>query len=402
MNNRVSSDAGTAVKKLVSSDAGTAVNKPVSSVFADPALSDNGISFRVRKFPSLRKLLGLELYRKLHRNRVKQHQLTTLFWECTLRCNLSCLHCGSDCRVLSNQKDMPVADFLRVIDEITPHVNPNHTMIIFTGGEALLRRDLEECGRELYRRGFPWGLVSNGMALSRSRLDSLLAAGMHSITISFDGFSEAHNWLRNNPRSFDKALNAIRMLTAETSIAWDIVTCVNKRNIDDLEALREFLFETGVKDWRIFTIFPVGRAAQHPELQLSNEEFTRVLNFIRDTRRQNRIRLSYGCEGFLGNYEHEVRDHFYTCHAGVNVASVLADGSISACPSIRANFHQGNIYTDNFMDVWNNRFQPFRDRSWARRGKCADCNLWRYCEGNGMHLHDDQGQLLVCHYERIC
>ena len=225
---------------------------------------------------------------------------------------------------------------------------------------------------------------------------------MHSITISFDGFSEAHNWLRNNPRSFDKALNAIRMLTAETSIAWDVVTCVNKRNIDDLEALREFLFETGVKDWRIFTIFPVGRAAQHPELQLSNEEFTRVLNFIRDTRRQNRIRLSYGCEGFLGNYEHEVRDHFYTCHAGVNVASVLADGSISACPSIRANFHQGNIYTDNFMDVWNNRFQPFRDRSWARRGKCADCNLWRYCEGNGMHLHDDQGQLLVCHYERIC
>jgi radical SAM protein with 4Fe4S-binding SPASM domain len=208
--------------------------------------------------------------------------------------------------------------------------------------------------------------------------------------------------LRNNPRSYTKALNAIRMLTGETGIAWDIVTCVNKRNIDDLEALRDFLIETGVKDWRIFTIFPVGRAAQHPELQLSNEEFTRVLDFIRTTRNQKRIRLSYGCEGFLGNYEHEVRDHFYTCHAGVNVASVLADGSISACPSIRANFNQGNIYTDNFMEVWNNRFQPFRDRSWARRGQCADCSLWRYCEGNGMHLHDDQGRLLVCHYDRIC
>ncbi|MDR0395318.1 MAG: radical SAM/SPASM domain-containing protein, partial [Tannerella sp.] len=36
-----------------------------------------------------------------------------------------------------------------------------------------------------------------------------------------------------------------------------------------------------------------------------------------------------------------------------------------------------------------------------RRGECADCNLFRYCEGNGMHLHDDNGDLLVCHYKRI-
>jgi radical SAM protein with 4Fe4S-binding SPASM domain len=145
----------------------------------------------------------------------------------------------------------------------------------------------------------------------------------------------------------------------------------------------------------------VGRAATFPEFQLSDEEFTSVLDFIRATRKENRIHLSYGCEGFLGEYETEVRDNFYQCHAGINVASVLADGSISACPSIRANFHQGNIYKDDFMDVWNNRFQPFRNREWARKGVCADCSLFRYCEGNGMHLHDDEGNLLVCHYKRI-
>jgi radical SAM protein with 4Fe4S-binding SPASM domain len=97
----------------------------------------------------------------------------------------------------------------------------------------------------------------------------------------------------------------------------------------------------------------------------------------------------------------EVRDYFYQCYAGGNVASVLADGAISACPSIRANFNQGNIYKDDFMDVWNNRFQPFRNREWARKGLCSDCSLFRYCEGNGMHLHDDEGKLLVCHYRRI-
>jgi len=355
----------------------------------------------MNKKPSLRKRVALELFRKMRKNNIRLHELNTLFWECTLRCNLSCRHCGSDCKAVAGCPDMPAEDFLQVIEQITPHVNPNRTMIIFTGGEALLRNDLEACGLELYRRGFPWGLVSNGMLLNRSRLDSLLAAGLHSITISLDGFEEAHNWLRQHPQSYARALNAIRMLTKEKEIVWDVVTCVNKKNINQLEEFKEFLIASGVKDWRIFTIFPVGRGAQFPELQLSNEEFTSVLDFIRTTRKEKRIRLNYGCEGFLGEYEMEVRDHFYECYAGVNVASVLADGSISACPSIRANFNQGNIYKDNFMDVWNNRFQPFRNREWARKGRCADCSMFRYCEGNGMHLHDDDGNLLVCHYERI-
>ena len=355
----------------------------------------------MNKKPSLRKKIGLEIFRKMRHNNAHLHELNTLFWECTLRCNLSCLHCGSDCHVQSDKKDMPIADFMKVIDEITPYVNPHKTMIIFTGGEALLRKDLEICGKQLYDRGFPWGLVSNGMALIQQRLNSLLNSGLHSITISFDGFEEAHNWLRRNPKSYTNALNAIKMLTQVKDIAWDVVTCVNKKNINTLPEFKEFLIETGVKEWRIFTIFPVGRAAELPELQLSNEEFTSVLDFIRETRKENRIHLSYGCEGFLGNYEQEVRDHFYSCQAGINVASVLADGSISACPSIRSNFNQGNIYTDNFWEVWNNRFEPFRNREWAHTGKCADCDMWRYCEGNGMHLHDDEGKLLVCHYQRI-
>jgi radical SAM enzyme (rSAM/lipoprotein system) len=350
---------------------------------------------------SLRKRVALELFRKIRKNNTSLHELNTLFWECTLRCNLSCRHCGSDCKSVTGVPDMPAKDFLQVIQNITPHINPNHTMIIFTGGEALLRNDLEACGLELYKRGFPWGVVSNGLALSRRRLDSLLSAGLHSITISLDGFEEAHNWLRQNPQSYDKALNAISMLTKEKEIVWDVVTCVSRKNLHQLDEFKEFLITSDVKNWRIFTIFPAGRAATFPELQLSDEEFTSVLEFIRTTRKEKRIRLSYGCEGFLGGYEMEVRDHFYQCYAGVNVASVLADGSISACPSIRANFHQGNIYTDDFMDVWNNRFRPFRNRKWAQKGYCSDCSIFRYCEGNGMHLYDDDSNLLVCHFRRI-
>lgn len=349
----------------------------------------------------LRKRIGLELYRKIHQKRVKEHELRTLFWECTLRCNVACRHCGSDCRTSSLHPDMPKEDFLKVIDTILPHVNPNKVLVIFTGGEALVRPDIEECGIELYRRGFPWGIVSNGLYLTAERLDALLEAGLHTATISLDGFEEAHNWLRRHTLSYTKAVNAIKLLSKEKEIVWDVVTCVNRKNIDDLEKFKQFLISNGVTRWRLFTIFPIGRAAQMPELQLDDEQFTRTLEFIRETRREGNIHTSYGCEGFLGNYEHEVRDNFYECKAGIEAASILIDGSISGCPSIRANYHQGNIYRDNFMDVWNNGFQDYRDRSWAKTGACKDCSLYRYCEGGGMHLHDDNGKLLFCHYKRI-
>ena len=138
-----------------------------------------------------------------------------------------------------------------------------------------------------------------------------------------------------------------------------------------------------------------------PELQLSSSQFKKVLDFIRQTRQEGRIHVNFACEGFLGPYEAEVRDQFYRCHAGISVGSIRINGAISGCPSIRANYDQGNIYQDDFMEVWNNRFEKFRNREWARQGECADCNLFRYCEGNGMHLHDESGKLMTCHYHRL-
>ena len=316
---------------------------------------------------SLRKRLALEVFRRMRENQKALHPLKQLFWECTQRCNVHCKHCGSDCKRTTEIPDMPAEDFLRVVDSLTPHVDPHEVNIIITGGEPLVRDDLEQVGLALYRRGYPWGMVTNGLYLTAERLQSLLAAGLHAITVSLDGFADDHNWLRGHPDSYDRAMNAIRLLAQERDVKWDVVTCVNRRNYPRLEQLKDALYEAGVRRWRLFTIFPVGRAARYPEFQLDDCDFKGLMDFIRRTRREGKLRVSYGCEGFLGSYEGEVRDGFYTCNAGISVASVLADGSISACPSIRADYHQGNIYQDDFMDVWQHRFQPFRNRRWHQR-----------------------------------
>ena len=352
---------------------------------------------------NLKKKIVLSLYQQHKQNQSKLHELTYLFWECTLRCNLNCIHCGSDCTKEAMAPDMPMEDFLKVLDKISTQVNPNKTMVVITGGEPLMRKDLEKCGEEIYKRGFPWGMVTNGFGLTAARFESLLNAGLRSITISLDGLnSETHDWFRGKSGSWQKAIEAVERVAATPDLMYDVVTCVNKRNIGDLEAIKELFISKGVNRWRLFTVFPKGRAKENPLLQLSKEEFVRLMDFIKDTRKEGKIKASYGCEGYLGEYELEVRDSPFFCQAGIHIGSVLVDGSISACPSLRADYIQGNIYNDDFMKVWNEKYQIMRDRSWTKTGKCASCKSYKYCEGNGLHLRDEQtGEILCCHLDLL-
>ncbi|MCL2290659.1 MAG: TIGR04133 family radical SAM/SPASM protein [Bacteroidetes bacterium] len=352
---------------------------------------------------NLKKEITLALFRQHRRNQTRLHELSYLFWECTLRCNLNCLHCGSDCTSEVSTPDMPLEDFLKVLDKIKPHVNPHKTMIALTGGEPLMRKDLVQCGKEFYKREFPWGMVTNGYGLTPKLLEELLQSGLRSVTVSFDGLTpETHDWLRGKEGSWERAVNAIAMIASIEDFTYDVVTCVNKRNIGDLEEIKKLLISLGVRNWRLFSIFPKGRAEDNDLLKLSSEEFIRMMDFIKQTRKEGVIKTSYGCEGFLGNYEMEVRDTPFFCRAGIHVGSVLVDGSISACPSLRADYIQGNIYEDDFWEVWNERYQIMRDRSWTKTGICADCKSYKYCEGNGLHLREQKdGKLLCCHLELI-
>ena len=296
---------------------------------------------------------------------------------------------------------MPLEDFLHVLDsEVTPHTDPSRVLIIFSGGEVLMRQDLEQAGHEVSRRGYKWGMVTNGMALTSERFNSLLKAGLSSVSVSFDGFEPIHNNIRQSPLSYERALSALRMIS-RSGIAYDAITCVTPELIERLEEWKELLISEGIKNWRIFSIFPAGRAKRDDKLHLSPEQFRRVMEFIAKTRKEGRINLSYACEGFLGGYEALVRDHFYMCAAGVNVASIRVNGDISGCTSVRANYTQGNIYKDSFWDVWQNRFEQFRNREWAKKDECKDCKAWQFCEGGGMHLRDDEGKLMYCHYKML-
>lgn len=350
---------------------------------------------------TFRKKIAFEVFRRHKKHISEIHPLTTLFWECTLRCNLQCMHCGSDCKQISSVNDMPFADFTRALDSISNHMHPSNVFICITGGEPLVRSDLEECGMEISQRGFAWGMVTNGLALTRQRFESLQKAGLKTISISLDGFEQAHTALRGNTQSFSKAVEAIKIVQTAPHITFDVITCVSPLNINEIHDLADFLIDLGVRRWRINTIFPVGRGSENTCLHLSNAQFLQLFETIEHIRKTKPIDLSYSCEGFLGNFEGAVRDSFFFCRAGINYASVLIDGSISACTNIRSKFIQGSIYSHDFMQVWNTQFELYRNRKWTHKGQCAECDMYSYCEGNGIHLYDDNSNLQVCHYKKL-
>jgi radical SAM enzyme (rSAM/lipoprotein system) len=295
---------------------------------------------------------------------------------------------------------MPLKDFLSALDTIKS--KPENFIVVLTGGEPLLRPDIEECGREIRKRGFRWGMVSNGYLYDLQRHISLLNAGLGALTVSLDGLPASHNWLRNNKNSFSKVDIAIDLAASSTRLNFDIVTCVNSRNFNEVETFYDYLTAKGVKAWRLFTIVPIGRAKSNPDLFLTDFQFKDLMDFITSKRKLKLIDIKFSCEGYVGPYELMVRNSYFFCRAGINIGSVLNDGTISACPNIDRSFSQGNIYKDNFYEIWETKFQAFRDRGWTKRGQCEKCREHSFCQGNGLHCwQGDKENVLVCHYEKI-
>jgi radical SAM enzyme (rSAM/lipoprotein system) len=296
---------------------------------------------------------------------------------------------------------MPLDHFLPVLDDVKSHQPTTRTIVFTVGGEPLVRPDILTCGYNITKKGFYWGIVSNAMLIDGPMMKELSRCGLSSLAIDIDGLREQHNWLRNSTTSFDRAYNAIQYIKVAPHLVWDVITCVNSRNIGHLEDIKQMLIDAGVTKWRVFTIVPMGRAKENPELQISDEQFKMLMEFIVRTREEGKIDLSYACEGYLGDYEMRVRNHKFICVAGLNTASVLSNGDISGCLSIRSQYHQGNIYRDSFWDVWTHRFEPYRNHEWMKTGPCAECDVFDKCKGNGMHLRNDDGSLMFCHYNRL-
>ena len=333
----------------------------------------------------------------------KEHRLNYLFWECTHACNLRCKHCGSDCGPRLSE-ELTTDEIKDAFKSIAGDFDARKIMIAVTGGEPLLRTDLFAVMKYATSLGFRWGMVTNGTLIDQEAVEKCHDAGMSTVTVSIDGLEETHDYIRRLNGSFNKSINALKLFKASESFAVvQATTCVSDYNFDELERMYDLFKNTGIDEWRLLTVNPIGRAKEDLRFNISSDQLVKLLDFIVESRRKSGMRVTYEEEGFLGpEYEGRVRSSPFYCPAGINIASILCDGSISACPNLPRSLIQGNIRNDNFKDVWDNRYKSFRDLSWKKTGECKDCEWWPYCTGNSLHLWDlEKMQPIICHVRAI-
>jgi len=352
------------------------------------------------KFEKLRKRVFLPLKHNYER---KLHELNYLFFELTHKCNLECIHCGSDCVKNETVPDLPAEKIIEVLKEIKSHQDSKKVMIVLSGGEPTVYPDVWELGRNIYDLEFPWGMVTNGFSWTKHTIAEAKKARMHSVTVSLDGLEETHNWLRGHPESFKRAKKTIEMLTEDPFWkAMDVITCVNKKNIHELDDIREMLMKAGVERWRFFTISPIGRAVDNEDLFLDEMQFKHLMSKILEYKKMGGIKANYSESGYLGAYENRVRNHDFFCRAGISVSGIMVNGDILACPNNDRRFKQGNVFEDSFMDIWENKYEVYRNRKWMRKGICADCSEWRMCQGGAFHLWEpDADSIKMCPYKKF-
>jgi radical SAM enzyme (rSAM/lipoprotein system) len=362
-----------------------------------------GVRAVMNRLPDrLRNAVAREAWIRYRTGHALRHQLDYLFWETTLRCNLQCIHCGSSCSTEPLAGELTTAEIDDALAGIARRVDPRKVMLVASGGEPTVREDLLEVMGRAARRGHSWGMVTNGLLVDGAKVEELEKAGMRTVAVSIDGTQEHHDLIRLRKGSWKKAVRALEALNASPYLSIvEVITTLNRYNADDLPEVLELIERMGIRYWRIGTVAPIGRAKDDPDLLVTGEQLERAVRFITQHRAgKSKLDISYACEGFLGErFENQARKHRFACWAGIRTASILANGDIAACPDIpRGHFTQGNIRTDDFVDVWDDRFQAYRDRSWMKTGACTTCDSWRVCGGGGMHFWDpDSGRLARCH-----
>lgn len=359
--------------------------------------------------PSLRLLLYRKMMWARHRIRTQvnreEHELRYLFFEISRRCNIHCRYCGSGCTPEEREHELSTEEWISIIDQIAEDFDPKRVMIAVTGGEPLYRKDIFDIFKHIDERGFRYGMVCNATLLDEDAAQKIVKYHMKSISLSCDSIPEINDTIRakGSSRHVVEAVQNLRH-AGYTGIL-EILSTITKPCMAHLDAMRAWVNALGITRWRVSPVIAIGRAAENPDLLLDRDDIVALLRYTRHCRRELAdLTPEFSEEGFLGDeFEGLVRPYLCQCRAGINVAGIRYDGKIAACPEISPFFDQGDIHTERFRDVWEHRYEDYRNRTWTRElDPCRHCDQFALCRGGALHLYEDtKTPTARCFYEMV-
>jgi AdoMet-dependent heme synthase len=327
-------------------------------------------------------------------------------WNLTQRCNLACAHCYISAGDWHDAgRELSAAECRRITDEII-ELAPA-PLFILSGGEPLLRTDLEEIAAYATGRGATVVVGTNGTLLSDERIGTLIAAGVTGVAISIDSLdARYHDRFRHGDGALADTVAAVERLRAR-GLDFVVQSTVTRGNRHELRALATWAAQHGAVSFNVYFLVATGRAEHMGGLEPAENEAVLAELAALERRYRGRMLVRAKCQPQIMRHVHAsdpdapLLNYATRCPCGVQYCRITPDGKLTPCPYLPV--EAGDLRTHSFRDVWERAPVLRALRSGKPGGKCGACEYRVLCGGCRARAYATSGDVLAedasCAYE---
>jgi radical SAM protein with 4Fe4S-binding SPASM domain len=306
----------------------------------------------------------------------------------TRRCNLACGHCYMDAetREHGGSNELSSDEVKDLLTQIASR--SDETMVVLTGGEPLLRRDLDELISHGSQLGLSMVVGTNGVLLDEQRVISLKTAGAMGVGISLDSLDQDHHdGFRGCSGSWERTLAGMEACRKH-GLPFQLHFSVTEKNAHEVDAMIDFAKATGAHALNIFFLVCTGRGESMSDITPARYE--QVLNQLVEAQANTKdLIIRARCAPHFKRVAYQrdpnsplTRAQGYEgggCLAGIHYCRITPEGTVTACPYIP--LQEGSIRETAFWEIWDNapNFRLLREPK--LEGRCGQCEFQKLCIG---------------------
>jgi len=322
--------------------------------------------------------------------------LKMVAWEVTRSCNLSCAHCRASAKSGPYPDELTRSEIFKVIDEIVSFAHP---VVILTGGEPLLRKDIFEIAEYGKSKGLVMVMAPNGTLLNDENVRKIINSGIKRISVSLDGPDAlTHDTLRNVSGAFKSATEGIEC-AKRAGLEFQINSTITKKNVKFLPEIMKLTKALGAVAHHIFLLVPTGRAKEMASEELTAVEYENVLKSLAEAKKASALEIKITCAPHFNRIlTQEYPDLALNlrgrgCMAGVSFCFISHKGELQPCGYL--DIPCGNLRDSGFKKSWFES-EVFNDlRDWSKyKGKCGICKFRTVCGGCRARAYAKYGDYL--------
>ena len=322
-------------------------------------------------------------------------------WNVTRACNLNCMHCYAQAVERAGEKELDTDQAMAVIDDLAEFGSP---VILFSGGEPLMRPDLTELASYAVNKGMRAVISTNGTLITAEKAADLKKIGLSYVGVSLDGMEEVNDRFRRKKGAFRDALTGIRNCQ-EVGLKVGLRFTINRLNKDEIEPIFDLLEDMDIPRVCFYHLVYAGRGSELIEQDLSHEESRQAVDLIMDRTRDlhkrgipkevltvdNHADGPYLYLRMLKEQNSRSEEVLQLLKmnegnsSGRGIGCISWDGSVHADQFWR-HHTLGNVLEKSFSRIWTDLSDPLmtrlKDKKRYVKGRCAGCRWLDICGGN--------------------